>query len=332
MTVPLPVGRGDTAFLLDLSSLARGLFHTLPPAQSEGGEPIAVTAAVSLRLVQMIAQLRPAFLGVCADGATAIGEEEDPAAARLRRYWRAHLWPDYKKDRTPPGPEYDAQIERLIDICRAHKIPVFRAPSFEADDFFGALVPRLRRLGLRVVIVSKDHDLWQLAGPGVAIWDGDLGHALTTAADVEAHYHVPAHWFAAALALAGDGDEAPGLPGVGLERAAALIGRHAPRDGTPLDAAGVVERVLSRWRWESTGRGVTSKVGLALRDGAAVARLSLRLVELRENGDPVVPVALDLAELRTGWDADDARRVREIGEELSIAVLRSCPARPKAPS
>lgn len=328
MGTPLPVGAPDVAYVVDLSSIARGLFHVLPPLQAGSGEPVAVTSAVAARLVHMIRELRPAFLAVCADGPTAVGDEEDPVAARLRRYWRASLWRGYKASRTPPGPEYDVQIERVLEIVQAHRIPVFRASGFEGDDFFGALVPRLQALGLRVVIVSKDHDLWQLARKGVAIWDGDFGHELTDARDVERRYHLPPGWLAAALALAGVDDEAPGLPGIGLERAAALITRHCPRDGAPLDAAGALERVLSRWQWESTAKGKPSKVGIALRDGAELARLSLRLVELRGEG---APVTLDLAELRTGWEMEDAQRVRALGEELSIAVLRSCPARPKAP-
>lgn len=329
MTHPLPKpGVPDVAYLVDLSSIARGLFHVIPPSQTADGEPVAVTAAVTQRLVNILVKLRPAFLGVCADGATEVGDQETSEAARLRRYWRAALWPSYKAGREPPGPEYDTQIDRLIDICGAHRIPVFRRTGFEADDFFGALVPKLRRLGLRVVILSKDHDLWQLVGPGVAAWDGDLGGELTVAADVVARYGVPPAWLPAVLALSGDGDEAPGLPGIADARAAQLLQRHAPKEGPILDARGLLERVLLRWQWEATASGKPSKVGIALRDGGELARLSLRLVELREEN---VPVELDLAELRVGWGDDDAQRVRALGAELSIAVLRECRGQPKRP-
>lgn len=329
MSTPLPrPGAHDLAILVDLSSLARGLFHTLPPSQTEDGEPNAVTAAVALKLVQIIAKLSPAYLGVCADGPTAIGDEESPADARARRYWRAKIWPDYKAEREPPGGEYDTQITRLIEICHAHRIPVFRGPGMEADDYFGSIVPKLRALGLRVIIVSKDHDLWQLVRRGVACWDGDLGGDLIDLRDVEKRYGVPAGWLPALLALAGDDDEAPGVPHVGADRAAALIQRHGQTEGEPLDSAGVLDRVLSRWGWETTTKGKYTKVALALRDHAADARLSLRLVELREEN---VPVALDLAALRLGWDEGDAEEVRRLGDELSIAVLRSCPPRPKLP-
>jgi len=326
MPAPLPLPDApDVAYLLDLSSLARGLFETLKPMTTADGEPVVVTSAIVTRLVKILALHRPAFLGVCADCPTAIGDEESPEDARRRRYWRAREWPGYKAGREPPGPEYDTQIDRLFDIFHAHRIPVFRAAGFEADDFFGALVPKLRRLGLRVLIVSKDHDLWQLLGRGVGVWDG-VSTDCYFSRDVEAKYGVPPGWLAALLALAGDGDEAPGLPGVGLARAAKLIARHVPQEGAPLDAAGVVERVLARWQWETTAAGKLSKVGEALRAGGELARLSLRLVELREAG---VPVVLDLSEMRVGWGEDDAERIRALGAELSIADMRAVAAQPK---
>lgn len=329
--MPLPLlGAPPVAYVVDLSSLARGLFETLPPSASPEGEPIAVTAAVALRLVRLIAQHRPAFLAICADGRTEIGDQQTPEEARLARYWRARIWPEYKAGRVPPGGEYDVQINRLIDICQAHRIPVFRRDGLEADDFVGMLAPKLHRIGLRVVIVSKDHDLWQLVrGEEIVCWDGSCTTA-TTAADVETTYGVPPAWLPALLALTGDGDEAPGLPGIGTKTAAALIVRHAQREraGAPLDAAGVVERVLSRWQWETTAAGKPSKVGRSLQVGAELARLSLQLVELRED---LVRYPVDLAELRVGWSGADAERVRGLGEALDIAVLRACPARPKPP-
>ncbi len=324
--IPLPLV-GPVAYLLDLSSLARGLFETLPPASSEEGEPIAVTAAVALRLVRILAHHRPHFLAIAADPDGAeTGEEEDPAAARQARYWRAGVWADYKAGRVPPGPEYDTQIARLIEIAQAHRIPVHRRAGMEADDWIGILAPKLARLGLRVVIVSKDHDLWQLLrGEQIVAWDGTSTEA-TTEADVVARYGVAPALLPVVMALAGDADEAPGLPGIGDKGAATLVGKHLLASGEPLGAAGMLDRILARWQWETTAKGQPSKIGRALRDGGPAARLSLRLVELRED---VAPVVLDLAEMRTGWSADDASRVRALGEVVDVAVLRNCPPRPK---
>ena len=151
------------------------------------------------------------------------------------------------------------------------------------------------------------------------------GFALVLAAGV------PPAWLPALLALAGDGDEAPGLDGIGEKRAAELLRRHGRdedagrRPGIEVTPEALLDTALARWQWESTAKGKPSKVGLALRDGADVARMSLRLVELRE-----MQVSLDLAEMRVGWSDADAERVRAIGEETNIAVLRGCPARPKS--
>lgn len=318
MPEPLPLpGEPDVAYLLDLSSLARGLFATLPPVQTADGEPVAVTAKVVERLVRLLRHHRPAFLAVCADMPTT---EE-----RLRRSWRAGVWSKYKAGREPPGPEYDTQIERLLEILQAHRVPVYRAPGREADDFFGALVPRLRRLGLRVVIVSKDEDLWQLVGPGVMAWDGSSTTGIGEA-DVEVKYGVPPFLLPDLLALAGDGDEAPGLPGVGLKTAAALVVQHRPKERVPAPGE-VAQLAVERWQWKMGARGKMTKVAEALRDGRDAARLSFRLVYLSEEA----PADVDLAELRVGWTEEDAQRIRAIGAELSIAVLREVEDMPKPP-
>lgn len=317
MPEPLPLpGAPDVAYLLDLSSIARGLFETLPAAQTAEGEPVAVTAAVVHRLVRLLRSHDPAFLAVCADMPTTHDPDASEADGRLRRSWRAGIWSGYKADRVPPGPEYDTQIDRLLDVFQAHRVPVFRAPGREADDFFGALVPRLRRLGLRVVIVSKDHDLWQLLGEGVMAWDGVSTTGIGPA-DVEAKYGVPPDLLADVLALAGDGDEAPGLPGIGLKTAAELVNQHRPRDRSPAPGE-TLELVLARWSWKLGAKGKVTKLAASLRDGGEAARLSLRLVYLGED----VPVALDVAEMRVGWTEADAERIRVLGAELSIPAMR----------
>lgn len=318
MPEPLPLpGEPDVAYLLDLSSMARGLFETLPPMQTAIGEPVAVTAKVVERLVRLFRHHKPAFLAVCADMPTVLDAAQ--------RSWRASVWSEYKAGRTSPGPEYDIQIDRLLEILQAHRVPVFRAPTKEADDFFGALVPRLRRLGLRVVVVSKDEDLWQLLGPGIMAWDGNSTAGIGPG-DVEAKYGVPPVLLADVLALAGDGDEAPGLPGIGLKTAAALVLQHRPRDREPIpgETAG---RAVERWQWKMGAKGKMTKIAESLRAGGDAARLSFRLVYLGEGED----IPLDLGEMRVGWSVADAERIREIGAELSISELREVEDMPKPP-
>ncbi len=331
--LPLPLPNpARTAYLLDLSSLARAFFSTSPPVSSANGEPIAVTVAMVHRFVDIVIDHNPGFFAVCADQPTTIGDEEDPADARFARYWRARVWPEYKGGREPPGPEYDTQIDRLLEIFSAHRVPVFRRAALEADDFFGVLVPRLARLGLQVVIISRDHDLWQLLrGNTVVAWDG-ASTEVTTEADVIARYGVPPVMLPVVMALSGDGDEAPGLPGIGDERAAKLVARHVPAGMT--DPGAALAKILERWRWETTGKGTPSKVGIALRDGYGTALLSLTLVLLREDIDQrpdVGPISLDLSDMRLGWTWDDADRIAALGDETDIARLRTCSDKPKAP-
>lgn len=85
------------------------------------------------------------------------------------------------------------------------------------------------------MIVSKDHDLWQLVRRGIAAWDGDLGGQLTDVRDVEKKYGVPPGWLATALALAGDGDEAPGVDDIGTELSIASLRGCSAKRPRPLD-------------------------------------------------------------------------------------------------
>ena len=323
---PLPIP--GAVYLVDLSSLTRGLYHVLPPAQNDAGEPIAVTAAVSLWLVNLLLDHKPAYLAFAADGATTPRDGETSEQTRMRRYRRTALWPDYKAGREPPGPEYDLQIDRLVEVLLAHRIPVFRGEGYEADDYIGAVVPKLADLGVPVVVVSKDHDLWQLVRntkpAEVRVWDGSPKTFAIEVEDVVERYGVGPGWLPALFALAGDKDEAPGLPRVSDQRAKELLLRHTARAAPDLDAAGALECVLAKWQWETNARGIPNAVGCALRDHADDARLGLKLTA-------DVPVALDLSEMRVGWEESDAARVRAIGDEINVAVLRKCRRMEKPP-
>jgi 5'-3' exonuclease len=277
--LPAP-GEPDACYLIDLSAWARGIHEVRRPLAGDH----VVSRSVVGRLVNLLLDQRPAFLAVAAD---------TPGAT-----WQNAIWPGYKAKRVDPGAAYDAEIETILRVLVAHRIPVLRAAGFEADDLLATAARRARRAGLRVVIVSRDHDLWQLcdeAGEIVA-WDGTAETAIG-AAEVRARYGVGPELLADLMALAGDSDEAPGIAGVGEKTAAELLRKR-----------GSLAEVLRKWDWETGARRAR------LRDGGDAARMSRELVTLREDA----PIAIDLAELAVGWDAADAAVIRALGVELEI--------------
>ena len=277
--LPAP-GEPDACYLLDLSGWARGIHEVRRPLAGDH----VVSRSVVGRLVNLLLDQRPAFLAVAAD---------TPGAT-----WQNAIWTGYKAKRVDPGPAYDAEIETILRVLTAHRIPVFRAQGFEADDLLATAARRARGAGLRVVIVSRDHDLWQLCDEAgeLVVWDGAAETAIG-APEVRARYGVGPELLADLMALAGDGDEAPGIAGVGEKTASALLQKR-----------GSLAEVLRKWDWETGARRTR------LRDGGDAARMSRELVTLREDA----PLRFDLAEMAVGWDAADAAVIRALGAELEI--------------
>ncbi len=293
--------RGTGFFVLDLSSWARGIYEGARSNNVlvDAPENDLVVRGVIRRLVDDVLVARaPRFFAVAAD---IIGDE---GGRRL-------LWPQYKVGRKPPGPGYARQIGVLLEIFAAHRIPVFQSMGYEADDYVAALAFRARACGERVVILSKDQDLWQLfedADPAAVLsWDV-TGARVCTTADCERAYGVAPSKLVDVMALAGDGDEAPGIHGIGDKKAAAIITRH-----------GSLETALTRWQWEK------GKLSTWLRDGAADARLSRQLVQL----DTSAPVHVDLQPLVLGWDETDTFAIWAAARKYGISILLDARTSPK---
>ena len=150
-------GEPDACYLLDLSGWARGIH--------EVRRPLAGDHVVSRSVVGTPRQPAPR---------SAAGVPRRRRRHARRPTWQNAIWHGYKAKRVDPGAAYDAEIETILRVLAAHRIPVFRAAGFEADDLLATAARRARRAGLRVVIVSRDHDLYQLCDEAgeIVIWDG----------------------------------------------------------------------------------------------------------------------------------------------------------------
>lgn len=296
MTALLPApGEPDACYLVDLSGWTR-------PCHAMGGEEAVVRGVVG-KLVRLLVDQAPAYLGFAADlpGHT----------------WHRDLWPGYHATRTDPGPGYWAAQDVTIEVLRLHRIPVWSAAGFAADDLLAAAVRRARAAGLRVVIVSRDHDLWQLldAAGNVIAWDGD--GVVTGAAEARAaHEGLDPGLLRDLFAFTGGKEQAPGVPGVGAKTGARLLKRYGGEGNDPLEA------VL---RYGPAERG---KVGEALREHADAARLGRRLATLRDDA----PFEWSLEELAVGWSEEDAVELRRRGAELGIRSMQGVEPMPKPKS
>jgi len=183
-------------------------------------EPTNMTYGFTGMLAKLLREQKPEYLAVVID------------ASGDRGTFRSRIYPEYKAHREAPPEDFEPQVERCLEICRALRIPVIAVEEVEADDVIATLVRRLRRERpeLRIRIVSKDKDLGQLLDARTTLFDAHTGAELTVEELFESKGIRP-HHVVDMLALMGDTvDNVPGVRGIGPKTAAALIGEFGSLD------------------------------------------------------------------------------------------------------
>ncbi|MCK6586041.1 MAG: DNA polymerase I [Polyangiaceae bacterium] len=292
--LPAP-GSPDVLYLIDLSGYVFRAYHAISPLTSPGGEPTHATYGTVTMLSKLIAQRKPAYLGIAMD----------PPGKTFRDAIDAR----YKAHRPPPPPDLMVQMSRCKEIVEAYRIPVFLAENLEADDLIAVAVERAKEKGLRVVIASSDKDLMQLVDDSrVMLWDAMRNKVYGTPEVVE-KFGVPPAQVRDLLALVGDtSDNVPGVPGVGPKTAAELLQQF-----------GTLEAIYA-----SLNQVKRQRVRELLQQHEADARISQRLVTLHTEA----PVVLDLEALRYG--GADSARLRELFTELGFTQLLKLIPAPEA--
>ena len=277
-----PVGEGDQVILVDGSSFVfRAYFQSINQDQKYNTRPSdgLPTGAVRLfctKIAQFLqdgaAGVKPTHLGIVFD------KSEDS--------FRKEIYPDYKAHRPDAPEDLKSQMPLMRDAVRAFGLHAIEMERYEADDLIATYARQAEKRGAGVIIVSSDKDLMQLVTDKIRFYDfesgakGKPGYRPERNLDREA---IVAKWeglepdqIGDALALIGDtSDNVPGVPGIGLKTAAALIKEYGGL--TPLlERAGEIKQPKRR------------ETLLANIDQAKLSRQLVALVE-----DVAVPVALD---------------------------------------
>ncbi|MHC2087091.1 DNA polymerase I [Methylobacterium sp. CM6244] len=277
-----PVGPGDQIILVDGSSfIFRAYFQSINQDQKYNTRPSdgLPTGAVRLfctKIAQFVqdgaAGIKPTHLAIVFD--------------KSEGSFRKELFPDYKGHRPDAPDDLKRQMPLMREAVRAFGLQPIELERYEADDLIATYSRQAEARGAGVIIVSSDKDLMQLVGPLVRFYDfesgvkGKPGHRPERNLDLDA---IIAKWeglqpnqIGDALALIGDtSDNVPGVPGIGLKTAAALIKEYGSLDAL-LERAGEIKQPKRR------------ETLLASIDQA---KLSRRLVALEENVP--LPIALD---------------------------------------
>jgi DNA polymerase-1 len=119
------------------------------------------------------------------------------------------------------------QQEWLRRIVRAHGIPIFEVPGYEADDVIGTLSRQASKKGWQVLIVSGDKDMMQLVDERVQLYNVfKPGEELVLESfeAVKQKFGTTPEHVIDVLAIMGDSsDNVPGVTGIGEKGAIKLI-------------------------------------------------------------------------------------------------------------
>jgi DNA polymerase-1 len=198
-----------TLYILDAYSLIYQVFHAIPLMTSPTGQPTHAVFGIFRDLLNILRTRKPDYLAAAFDG----GGKTN----------RAVSFPEYKAQRGPMPEDMVPQIPVIRRVFEAFRIPVLIHPGAEADDVIATLARRATERGLDVVICTADKDARQLLDPHTRILNLRKGDFLDVDG-LKADWGVRPDQVVDTLALTGDSvDNVPGVPGIGLKTAVALL-------------------------------------------------------------------------------------------------------------
>jgi DNA polymerase-1 len=254
-------GTTPNLILVDGSGYIFRAFHALPPMTRPDGTPVNAVFGFVNMLAKLIADQAGQRIAVIFDAG--------------RHTFRNDIYPAYKAQRPDPPPELIPQFGLIREAVDAFGLPAIEAPEWEADDLIAAYARAEVAEGGTVTIISSDKDLMQLVRPGVTMLD-PIKQKPIGEAEVAEKFGVPPAKVIDVQALAGDAvDNVPGVPGIGIKTAAALIIEYGDLE-TLLEKAPGIKQPKRR---ES------------LLEHAEAARISKRLVTLRDDAPLPQPLS-----------------------------------------
>ncbi|WP_421725478.1 DNA polymerase I [Bauldia sp.] len=293
-----PIGPGDHVFLVDGSSFVfRAYFQSINQDAKynyrSDGLPTGAIRLFSTKLYQFVREgavgIKPTHLAILFD------KTEDT--------FRKEIYPDYKGTRRDPPDDLVPQFPMMREAVRAFGLEPIEKDGFEADDLIATFAVEAEKAGADVLIISSDKDLMQLVSDHVQFYDfesgtkGRKGYRPERRIDVDGvidYFGVPPDRVIDVQALVGDtSDNVPGVPGIGIKTASALIKEYGDLK-TLLDRA---EEIKQPKRRET------------LIQYADQARMSKQLVTLDRDVESDTPLA--------------ATRVGELDAERLIAFAKA---------
>ena len=230
-----PIGPGDHVFLVDGSSFVfRAYFQSINQDAKynyrSDGLPTGAIRLFSTKLYQFVREgavgIRPTHLAILFD------KTEDT--------FRKEIYPDYKGTRREPPDDLVPQFPLMREAVRAFGLEPIEKEGFEADDLIATYAQEAEKAGADVLIISSDKDLMQIVTDRILFYDFESGQKgrpgyrperKIDIAGVIDYFGVPPEKVIDVQALVGDtSDNVPGVPGIGIKTASALIKEYGDLD------------------------------------------------------------------------------------------------------
>lgn len=284
-------GSRKRLLVIDGHSMAFRAFYALPPENfsTDTGQHTNAVYGFTAMLINLIKDQHPSHVAVAFDLDTPT--------------FRSEEYTEYKAGRSKTPEEFHGQVDLIIKVMEAMRIPTLSMDGYEADDILATLAARAAEADWDVQVVSGDRDAFQLVNDRVTVLypkQGVTNIPQMDAVAIEEKYFVPPHQYSDLAALVGESaDNLPGVPGVGPKTAAKWIKLYGGLEGIleNLDAIG-------------------GKVGDSLRANIEDVKRNRRLNRLLTDLD--LPVDLDAMESQH----PDRSAVEDLFDSLQFNTLR----------
>ena len=205
--------------IIDGHAFAYRAFYAIRGLTSPSGQPTNAIYGFINMLAKLESQVLPTHAVVVWDGGLDVERVEE--------------LDDYKGQRDPMPDDMEVQLDEMVEYLEAEGWASVCDDGVEADDRIGQLARRAEAEGFEVAIASSDKDFLQLINDRVKMWNpADKSGVPMDAAAVVAKTGVQPSQIVDWLSLVGDAaDNIPGVPGVGVKTAAALLNEFGSVDG-----------------------------------------------------------------------------------------------------
>lgn len=205
----------EKILLIDGNSILNRAFYGLPDMTNSNGQHTNAVLGFIHILMKVVEEETPDYITVAFD--------------RKEPTFRHEMYEEYKGNRKPMPEELAEQLPRIKEVLAAMKILYLEHAGWEADDILGSLAKKAETEGMKVVILSGDRDLLQMASSQIQIRIPKTKKGVTEVEDyyeedVKTKYGVTPIQFIDMKALMGDSsDNIPGVPSIGEKTAAKII-------------------------------------------------------------------------------------------------------------